>query len=151
MNAKSASRSSRLLLAALLLLAGIAPAHAKDFLCGFQATGLALNFGSLDPSNAVQVVKSVQAVNLNANNVGDCNGGPTLTISIVGGTSRTLSNGTDTIPYTIAGFPITMPQPGNNRYVNFLSPAMTGTISAGTYANASAGTYTDTVTISVSP
>jgi spore coat protein U-like protein len=150
MNAKSASRSGSWLLAALLL-ASVAPAHAKDFTCQFQATGLALNFGNIDPSNAVQVVKAVQAVNLNASDVGDCNGGPTLDISVVGATSRVLSNGTDTIPYTIAGFPITMSQPGNNRYVNFLSPAMTGTIPAGTYANASAGTYTDTVTISVSP
>jgi hypothetical protein len=150
MNAKSASRSFPFLLAALLL-AGVAPVHAKDFLCGFQATGLALNFGTIDPSNAVQVVTVVQAVNMGANNVGDCNGGPTLDISIVGATSRTLSNGTDTIPYTIAGFPVTMAQPGNNKYVNFLSPAMTGTIATGTYANASAGTYTDTVTISVSP
>jgi spore coat protein U-like protein len=150
MNAKSASRSLHLLLAALLLVA-FAPAHAKDFLCGFQATGLALNFGTIDPSNAVQVVTAVQPVNMNANNVGDCNGGPTLDISVVGATSRVLSNGSDTIPYTIAGFPITMSQPGNNKYVNFLSPAMTGTIPAGTYANASAGTYTDTVTISVSP
>jgi spore coat protein U-like protein len=150
MNAKSASRSLHVLLAALLL-AAVAPAHAKDFLCGFQATGLALNFGTIDPSNAVQVVTAVQAVNMNANNVGDCNGGATLDISVVGATSRALSNGTDTIPYTITGFPITMSQPGNNKYVNFLSPAMTGTIAAGTYANASAGTYTDTVTISVSP
>lgn len=150
MNAKSASRSCSWLLCALLL-ASVAPASARDFLCGFQATGLALNFGTIDPSNAVQVVKAVQAVNLSANNVGDCNGGPTLDISVVGATSRVLSNGTDTIPYTIAGFPIMMSQPGNNKYANFLSPAMTGTIPAGTYANASAGTYTDTVTISVSP
>ena len=150
MNAKSASRSLPFLLAALLLVA-VAPVQAKDLLCEFQATGLALNFGTIDPSNPVQVVTAVQAVNMNANNAGDCNGGGNFTVDIVGGTSRTLSNGTDSIPYTIAGFPVNVAEPGNNKYVNFLSPAMTGTIAAGTYANASAGTYTDTVTISVSP
>jgi hypothetical protein len=153
MNAKFAPRSWLLPWLAALALAGAGPVHAKDFLCGFQATGLGLSFGSLDPSNAVQVVKSVQVVNTNADKVGDCNGGATLTISVVGSTSRTLSNGAGgSIPYTIAGFPITMGQPGNNRYaVFFPPPALTGTIGAGAYANAPAGTYTDTVTISVSP
>jgi hypothetical protein len=152
MNAQFASRSWLLPWLAALALAGAGPAHARDFTCQFQATGLALRFGNLDPSNAVQVVKAVQVVNTNADKVGDCNGAPTLNISVVGSTSRTLTNGAGgAIPYTIAGLPITMAQPGNNRYAIFLSPALTGTIGAGAYADAPAGTYTDTVTISVSP
>lgn len=135
-----------------LMLAPV-PAHAKDTACGFQATGLRLAFGNLDPSNAVQVVRTVQAVNAGAGNVGDCSAvAGTLTISVVGATSRQLSNGAGgTIPYTLAGFPITMGQPGNRAYVNFLSAALTGTIAAGAYADAPAGTYTDTVTLSVTP
>jgi hypothetical protein len=152
MNAKAASWSWLLPWLAALALARAGPAHAKDMICDFQATGLALRFGILDPSNAVQVIKSVQVVNANADKVGDCNGGATLTVSVVGSTLRTLSNGAGgSIPYTIAGFPITLAQPGNNKYAIFLSPALTGTIGAGTYADAPAGTYTDTVTISVSP
>lgn len=136
-----------------LILACAAPAHAKDLACGFQATGLGLTFGNLDPSNAVQVVRTVQAVNAGAGNVGDCDlVAGTLTISVVGATSRQLSNGAGgTIPYTLSGFPITMGQPGNRVYVNFLSAALTGTIAAGAYADAPAGTYTDTVTLSVTP
>lgn len=147
-------RAPLLLLGCLALaLAGTAPAHAKDAACGFQATGLALAFGNLDPSNAVQVVRAVQAVNAGAGNVGDCDTvGGTLTISVVGATSRQLSNGAGgTIPYTLAGFPITMGQPGNKVYVNFLSAALIGTIAAGAYADAPAGTYSDTVTLSVTP
>jgi hypothetical protein len=147
-------RAPLLLLAcvATLMLAA-APAHSKDSTCGFRATGLGLTFGALDPSNAVQVVRVVQAVNAGAGTVGDCDTvAGTLTISIVGATSRQLSNGAGgTIPYTLAGFPITMGQPGNKVYANFLSAALTGTIAAGAYADAPAGAYTDTVTISVSP
>lgn len=136
-----------------LALACAAPAQAKDAACGFQATGLGLAFGNLDPSNAVQVVRPVQAVNADAGNVGDCDAaGATMTISVVGASARQLSNGAGgTIPYTLAGFPITMGQPGNKVYANFLSAALTGTIEAGAYADAPAGTYTDTVIISVSP
>lgn len=134
-------------------LACALPAHGKDALCGFAATGLALTFGALDPSNAVQVVKVVQAANVNAGTVGDCNvTAGTLTISVIGATSRQLSGPSGgKIPYTLAGFPITMPQPGNNKYASFLSVGLTGTIAAGAYADAPAGTYSDTVTISVSP
>lgn len=145
----------RLVLAAAAAAACVcaSPAWAKDTLCGFQATGLALTFGPLDPSNAVQVVKVVQAANVNAGNVGDCNAsGATLSVSVIGGTSRQLTGPPGgAIPYTLAGFPISMPEPGNNRYANFLSVGLTGTIAQGAYADAPAGTYSDTVTITVSP
>lgn len=139
--------------AGALLLAVAAPADAKDAACRFEATGLRLAFGNLDPSNAVEVVRPVQAVNTGAGNVGDCDVvAGTLTVSVVGATARQLSNGAGgTIPYTLAGFPVTLGQPGNKQYASFLSPALTGTIAAGAYADAPAGTYTDTVTISVSP
>lgn len=140
---------------AALLLACSAPANAKNGICGFRSSGLALNFGALDPSNAVQVVRTVQAVNAGADEVGDCRD-VTMDVSVVGASSRQLTDTVSgaTIPYTLTGLPLSIPAPGNNRYVNFLTYApggLAGTIASGTYANAPAGTYTDTVTISVSP
>lgn len=140
---------------AALLLACSAPASAVNGSCGFRSTGLALNFGALDPSNAVQVVRAVQAVNAGADEAGDCRS-VLMTVAVVGATARQLTEPVSgaTIPYTIAGLPKDMPATGNNRYTNFLTyppGAVTGTIPAGTYADAPAGTYADTVTISVSP
>ena len=140
---------------AVLLLACSAPASANNGSCEFRSTGLALNFGALDPSNAVQVVRAVQPVNAGANEAGNCRN-LTMDLSVVGASSRQLTETATgaTIPYTLAGLPLSIPAPGNNQYVNFLTYApggLAGIISSGTYADAPAGTYTDTVTISVSP
>ena len=147
--------TSRWLLPALaaLLLASGAPAHGKDSACAFQAIGLALAFGTLDPSNAIEVVKPVRAVNAGAGNVGDCSiAAGTMTVSVIGSTSRQLTNGAGgAIPYELRGFPVVLPQPGNKAYSSFLAVDLTGRIAAGAYADAPAGTYWDTVTISVTP
>lgn len=153
MNTKTSTLASLSLLGALLA-ATATPVDAKNASCQFEATGLILAFGNLDPSNAVQKVQVVQAQNVGAGSVGDCNTvGVTMSVQIVGSSSRSMSNGAGgVIPYTLAGFPVTgITQPGNNKYVNFLSVGVAGTIAAGSYADAPAGTYSDTVTISVSP
>lgn len=151
----SITSTSRLLLpplAALLLACG-APAHGKDSACEFQAIGLALAFGTLDPSNAIEVVKPVRAVNAGAGNAGDCSiAAGTMVIAVIGSTSRQLTNGAGgAIPYELRGFPVVLPQPGNKAYSNFLSVDLTGRIAEGAYADAPAGAYWDTVTISVTP
>jgi hypothetical protein len=139
-------------LAALLLACGV-PAHGKDSACEFKAVGLALAFGTLDPSNPIEVIKPVQAVNVGAGTVGDCSiAAGTMTVSVIGSTSRQLTNGAGgAIAYELRGFPLAMPQPGNKVYANFLSVDLTGRIAAGAYADAPAGIYWDTVTLSVTP
>lgn len=84
---------------------------------------------------------------------GDCNGGPTMVIDVVGGVSRTLSNGSGgTIAYTLSGFPMTLARPGNNQFVDFLAAGTpSGTIAYSAVANAPAGSYTDVVRISITP
>ncbi len=76
-----------------------------------------------------------------------------MVVDVVGGTSRTLSNGTGgTIAYTLSGFPLSLARPGNNQYTNFIAAgAPSGTITYAAVANARAGSYTDTVQISVTP
>lgn len=154
MNTMSAPPLLLSLLAALLLTCA-APAYSRNASCLFKATGLGLSFGTLDPSSSGQVQKVVQVVNAGAGEAGDCNtNGATLSVQIVdGASSRELKNGAGaSIPYTLFGFPVSnIPQPGNNKYASFLSGGVTGLIEAGAYENAPAGTYMDTVTISVSP
>ncbi len=134
------------------------PAWAADGNCQFRAKGLSLNFGTLDPSSNAAVNQPVVATTTFANMAGDCQGG-TMTISVVGSSSRQLTKGADTINYTITGMPITMARPGNappgnpgSGYATWFAPGqIQGTIAWSAYANAPAGTYTDTVSIQVTP
>lgn len=138
---------------ALALLAPPGPAWSNGTNCGFQAKGLSMSFGSLDPSTAANVTRSVSAATLNANRVGDCVAGRTMDISggngqHFGGGSRRMSNGSDFIRYSLS-LPLTgLPGPGNNSYIAF---TFNGTVLGTDYENASAGAYSDTVVITVSP
>jgi spore coat protein U-like protein len=135
------------------------PAWAADTACGFRARGLSLNFGVLDPSINSMVSKPIVAATSFANLAGDCTGAAPMTISIQGGaTSRQLTKGSDTIAYTISGFPISLAKPGNSPpgqpntgWSTWLTGAITATVQWSAYANAPAGTYTDAVTIEVTP
>lgn len=135
-------------LCAASVLAWPSPALSRDEICEFQGAGVTVTFGNLDPSNPVQVVRSLQG----AGNAGGCNSKVlNLTVSVVGPSARQLTNAAGgVIPYTLSGFPVVMPQPGNNAYPSFL-PGLTATIASGVYADAPAGTYSDTVTIRVDP
>jgi len=63
------------------------------------------------------------------------------------GGSRRMSNGSDFIPYSL-NLPVSYPAPGNRQYLTF---SFTGTIAGTAYQNASAGTYSDTVVLMVTP
>jgi spore coat protein U-like protein len=64
------------------------------------------------------------------------------------GTRNLKSAAGDLIPYSLAGLPQSRSGPGNDNYVPF---TFNGSILWSAYANASAGSYSDTVIISVTP
>jgi spore coat protein U-like protein len=112
---------------------------------------MVLAFGSLDPSSGATVNATVAAATLQADEAGDCRN-VTLSISAdngqnFSGGSRRLSNGTDFIAYTLA-LPVSYAAPGNNRWLTY---SFSGSITGTAYQNASAGSYSDTVVLSVSP
>ena len=141
------------LAAAVALLAVSASAWSSGNSCGFQAKGLSMSFGSLDPASGANVTRSVSAATLNANRAGDCSPGQTMQISggngqNFGGGSRRLSNGSHFIRYSLALPTAGQAGPGNGNYIAF---TFNGTVLGTDYENASAGTYSDTVVITVSP
>lgn len=141
-----------LIAAALLVLAPSVFARGNN--CLFQAKGLAMSFGTLDPSNAVTVTVPVAAATLNADRVGDCPGSKTMVIDADGGQnfdgSRRMRKGatTDFIPYSLTGLPWSQRGPGNGNYIAF---TFNGTVVGSAYEGASAGSYSDTVIITVTP
>lgn len=137
----------------MAMLAIAVPSWGIGNQCLFQARGLSMNFGALDPASNATVVRTVAVATLNADRAGDCAPGQTMVIS--GGTgqnfsgSRRMTNGTDFIAYELTGLPTPgQPGPGNGNYVQF---TFGGVIVGSAYADASPGAYSDTVVISVSP
>ena len=131
------------------LLGATLPAYANGSRCLFQSKGLSMSFGALDPSSGSNVLVPVSG----ATTVGDCAPGQTMTISGDNGLNyngtRNLKNGAgDLIPYSLAGLPLSRSGPGNGAYVPF---TFNGSILWSAYANAPAGSYSDTVIISVNP
>ena len=140
-------RLSGLLLAVSLLGAAL-PADARKGRCKFNVAGLSLSFGALDPASGSNVSAPVSV----GATVGNCRNGQ-MTISGDNGRNyngtRNLKNAAgDLIPYSLAGLPQTLLRPGNNNYVPF---TFSGSILGSAYANASAGSYSDQVIISVTP
>jgi hypothetical protein len=141
---------TRLLLS--LLVAGAAfaaaPALGKDAVCQFQARGLSLNFGALDPSSGLNATAVLSAASLGADKAGDCQQ-TTMKIEADNGARLLRSaTGPDVIPYALVGLPINVAAPGNNKYATF---SFNGLILYSSYATVAEGTYTDTVIISVTP
>ena len=132
---------------------------AADTVCNFRAKGLNLNFGIINPSIVQNIVRPITVATTFANQAGDCTAGSNMTVDIVGSSTRLLVNGINTISYTISGFPIVLPRPGNappgnpgTGYVTWFSPGqLQGTILWSAYANAPAGSYIDNVILSVTP
>ncbi|MBE7939695.1 spore coat protein U domain-containing protein [Ramlibacter aquaticus] len=126
------------------------PAYALNGTCTFEAKGLALSFGTLDPSSNTTVTAPAAAATLHADQVGSCRG-VTMMFSADNGLnfngSRQMTNGTDFIPYSIT-LPASQPAPGNNKWITLI---INGSVLGGSYQNASAGNYSDTVMITVSP
>ena len=125
------------------------PAYANGNQCLFQSKGLSMSFGALNPASGSDVVVAVSG----ATAVGDCAPGQTMTIS--GDNGVNYSNGTrnlktgsgDLIAYSL-GVSFTKPGPGNGNYISF---PFNGSILWSAYANASSGSYSDRVIISVTP
>lgn len=120
----------------------------------FQAKGLAISFGALDPSNAVTMTVPVAAATLYANRAGDCANGMNMVISADNGQNfngsprmrRSTSN--DFIAYSLGLPTAARPGPGNGTYVPF---SFSGTVAGAAYQDAPEGEYADTVVITVSP
>ena len=137
----------------------VSAVFAADTVCNFRAKGLSLNFGLINPSIVQDISRPITVATSLANEAGDCTGAGNMTISIVGPSSRLLVNGTNTINYTISGFPIALPRPGNAPkgnpnvgYAAWFTPGqIQGTILWSAYADAPAGNYVDNVTLSVNP
>ncbi len=107
-------------------------------------TGGTLAFGSLDTLSAPAVTATSSGVTVT------CTKGDSYTLAAGPGSHYTgsqayLSNGTDTIPYSIT-VPTLSAGTGSSQTI-----ALTGSIASGAYSTASAGTYTDTVTLTVTP
>ena len=141
----------------LALLAS--PTWARDASCRFRAVGLTLNFGALNPSDiGATITKPVVISTPNANIAGDCTTGP-MTISMQGSTSRQLVNGAYAISYTISNIQASLPAPGNSPpgqpntgWAAWFTPGQfQGVIQWAAYADAPAGNYTDSITITVTP
>ena len=153
------SLTLRLIVVLMLIVWVPVPVFAANLLCSFRAKGLNLSFGLINPSIAQTISSPITFQTAFANQAGDCNGGGNMMVSIVGSSTRQLVSGANVISYTISGFPIVLPKPGNappgnpgKGYVTWFTPGqLQGTILWNDYANAPAGSYTDNFTISVDP
>ncbi len=132
--------------------------------CTFRAPGtLTLAFGILDPSVGTTAMASLSVGTFQSDQVGDCTPTTqTMTLSAgngqnFSGGSRRLVSGGNFIPYSIAGGgggwagtgPWTRNKPGNNVWRQI--PVLTATIQGVDYQNAAAGSYSDTVILTISP
>ena len=121
--------------------------------CAFRASAaLRIDFPELDPSNTGTVTAAMTSPTTQGEEAGDCkNGTPeTMTIQVQGGSNRVLTFGANTIAYSITNLPKTLAKPGNNTWVNWMS-GVGGQIQWSAFRDAPAGTYTDTVTIEITP
>jgi len=116
--------------------------------CKFVTNTGTLAFGALDPSNAVLVNGTV------SNPQFWCTKGTSYTIGDdnglnEAGTTFQMKHATlaDVIPYT---FTYTKTGTGNGP-TNTITMNIVGTVAAGTYVNASEGSYADTVTLTLNP
>lgn len=117
-----------------------------------------MNFGNLDPSAAINVSNvPVQEATLNSARWGDC--APALTMSMTADSGLHFSGSrrmkrispvpsNDYIPYYLSALPTGVPSPGVGSYVTF---TFTGTVFGSDYADVPAGTYEDTVQVTVTP
>ncbi|MBC7547594.1 MAG: hypothetical protein H7224_02985 [Polaromonas sp.] len=153
-------RLSSIVVTFFLFMGFVVPSvFAADTVCNFRAKGLNLNFGIINPSIVQTIVRPITVATTFANQAGDCIVGGNMTVDIVGPSTRLLVNGINTISYTISGFPIVLPKPGNappgnpgTGYVTWFNPGqLQGTILWSAYADAPAGSYIDNVILSVTP
>jgi spore coat protein U-like protein len=137
------------LLAAAFLLGPASLAYGAAS-CNFQARGMSLGFLNLNPSVGSNVTVSAVAATLNADKWGGCSK-VAMTMTADNGLnfsgSRRMKNGSAFIPYSLT-LPASGTGPTGNGYVAF---TLTGTVLGADYKDAPAGTYTDSVQLTVSP
>ncbi|MGE0498144.1 MAG: spore coat protein U domain-containing protein [Ramlibacter sp.] len=118
--------------------------------CKFTSSVQTFGFGALDPSAAVLTNGAGAAVTYKCTK-GTASAGVTAgNGSNFSGGSRRMTNGTDFIPYslTLSGGTQTGLGFGSG---NDLNLTLAGSVAAADYENASAGSYSDTVLLSISP
>lgn len=118
-------------------------------LCKFSSAVQTFTFGTLDPSNAVLTAGSGASVTYKCTKGTNAAGVTASNGSNFSG-SRRMSNGTDFIPYslTVAGGAQT--GLGFSAAMN-LSLTLSGNVAATAYQDVSAGNYTDTVVLTITP
>lgn len=151
MRGVSFSRILRAIALVITAALGIAsPTYAKGNDCLFQSKGLSANFQDLNPGS--EDLRKLPV--LGAYLVGDCAPGQRMVIAAgdgknFNGTRNLLGDTGDLIPYSLEELPQTGSGPGNGEYVPFFTFFVS--ISWSAYADASAGSYSDSVIISVTP
>lgn len=137
--------------AALMVVAGTAMASdtadldvTAEVVASCSMTGGSLNFGNLDPTNAVEKTASSTGVTVT------CTNGTTYALSGDDGdhpvgTQKYLTNGISDIPYSV-----TIPASGAGTG-SAVGVTIDGAIAANTYTTATAGTYSDTIELTVTP
>jgi spore coat protein U-like protein len=133
--------------AAAVFLLSLLPYPAYSATCSFQSRGgLALSFGALNPSVASNVTAVAAAISLHSNEWGKCaNTVMTMTADNGLNGNRRLSNGTAFIPYSLS---LPANANGGNGFEIFV---LSGTVLGTDYIDAPAGSYSDTVQITVTP
>ena len=138
-------RSALLLLGGLLLLAVSGSAGAQS--CTFRNPPPgAITFPTLDPSNATTVTASTQ-VNIRCTGIGTP---ASWTFSGLYGANPNLQMKHSTLNAYIA-YSVANPPTLVFNFFGFQAYNVTATILPASYINAYAGTYTDTLTISIAP
>jgi spore coat protein U-like protein len=107
-------------------------------------TGGTLAFGNLDPTNAVAKTASSIGVTITCTNDTDFTLSGNAGDNAVG-SQKYLTNGTSDIPYSV-----TIPASGTGTG-SALPVSIAGAIAAGSYTTATAGSYTDTIELTVTP
>ncbi len=117
--------------------------------CKFASATSTLNFGSLDPSVGTDVTPAPTLINF------WCTKGVTTDAITVGGSATSPLNGRsmggpagDSIPYSLSWSP---PAGANNGPGSPRTLSIAGTVLGTDYTGKSAGSYSDTVTISITP
>ncbi|MDP2257915.1 MAG: spore coat protein U domain-containing protein [Polaromonas sp.] len=113
--------------------------------CKFSATNTSLAFGAIDPSLTADKV-------VTANVLYKCSKGtPSTGVTASGGTSRSMTGpSSDTMAYTLGFSGDTQTGKGFGSGQD-LTLVVTGTITAAAYQNASAGAYSENVTLNITP
>lgn len=113
-------------------------------ICKFSAASTPLSFGSINPSTATDATAAASVLY-------KCTKGTASTgVTATGGLSRTMTSGANNLPYTLALSGGTQTGTGFGSG-NDLTLAVTGTVAVADFQNATAGSYSENVTLNILP